>query len=435
MVTSFYLIFALAALMGLITSTQADSAQGGTTTASADEPNWPLLRAMKISMIVVIFFETLGASMLPWWFHRSKHAMMILNFGSCLSAGLILGLGLCHLDPNAASSFVSYFAIVGPVGLARAEDVTFPFSDFIAGITLLVLVFVENLATVHTHTHGHSHGFEAPPDDDHKLCRCHRSSQTDPRVLRDSCCGSDSGKCEDIAATDMRIVSATFTGTDLLERMCLSPQVCPAEDCMNMCPSDVPENSMIEFPSSTADAREVELENSSTPNNEETMAHTTKKDPIARGSRDQVIRAWVFCFALSLHSLFDGLSVGSETETKQFIAFVIAIVSHKFFDGFVVGVSMYLGRLPFWHTAAGLVFCAAMTPLGIGIAWAITSVTTGAGLLLAQALILSVSMGTFLFISIVELLPQGLADGRYRPLKVFVAMVGFGIMAVIAIWA
>jgi zinc transporter 1/2/3 len=126
--------------------------------------------------------------------------------------------------------------------------------------------------------------------------------------------------------------------------------------------------------------------------------------------------------------------VGSETETKQFVAFVIAIISHKFFDGFVVGVSLYLGRLPFWHTAAGLVFCAAMTPLGIGVGWAVTSATSGATLLLVQGIILSISLGTFLFISIVELLPQGLADGRMRPLKVFTAMIGFGIMALIAIW-
>jgi len=48
--------------------------------------------------------------------------------------------------------------------------------------------------------------------------------------------------------------------------------------------------------------------------------------------RDSMFRAWVFFFALSLHSVFDGLSVGVTKESSEFISTTVAVVSHKVFD-------------------------------------------------------------------------------------------------------
>ena len=47
--------------------------------------------------------------------------------------------------------------------------------------------------------------------------------------------------------------------------------------------------------------------------------------------RDSVLLAWVFFFALSLHSVFDGLGVGVATES-EFASVTVAVVSHKVFD-------------------------------------------------------------------------------------------------------
>jgi len=48
--------------------------------------------------------------------------------------------------------------------------------------------------------------------------------------------------------------------------------------------------------------------------------------------RDSVLLAWVFFFALSLHSVFDGLGVGVATEISEFASVTVAVVSHKVFD-------------------------------------------------------------------------------------------------------
>lgn len=74
-----------------------------------------------------------------------------------------------------------------------------------------------------------------------------------------------------------------------------------------------------------------------------------------------------------------------------------------------------------------------MTPLGIGVGLAITVDATVAGTLV-RAIILSMSAGSFLFISLMEMLPAGLEDGYYILLKATVTLAGWAIMVIAALW-
>ena len=72
-----------------------------------------------------------------------------------------------------------------------------------------------------------------------------------------------------------------------------------------------------------------------------------------------------------------------------------------------------LADFPRRHTAFALVFCALMTPLGILIGMAATETVRGASGQLSKAVIISMSSGSFIFISLVELLPAGLSNGKH----------------------
>jgi zinc transporter ZupT len=147
--------------------------------------------------------------------------------------------------------------------------------------------------------------------------------------------------------------------------------------------------------------------------------------------REAAMKAWVFFVALSLHSIMDGLSLGSERDINSFYAILVAVLAHKAFDGIALGVPVYLAQMPPLQTWGTLLFCAFMTPLGVGIGWAASEGSKGPQAMLASALIVSISAGSFLYISIMELLPASLHDGRYLPLKLFVFLVGFVAMAII----
>ena len=103
-------------------------------------------------------------------------------------------------------------------------------------------------------------------------------------------------------------------------------------------------------------------------------------------------------------------------------------------DGFALGVPVYFAKLPKHHTWFALIFCALMTPIGIAIGMAVTSALDGPGALLARAVILSMSTGSFFFISLVELLPSGLHSGGWTITKLVALFFGWGIMALLALY-
>eukprot|EP01012_Entosiphon_sulcatum_P004828 TRINITY_DN11_c0_g1_i1.p1 TRINITY_DN11_c0_g1~~TRINITY_DN11_c0_g1_i1.p1 ORF type:complete len:350 (-),score=48.48 TRINITY_DN11_c0_g1_i1:173-1222(-) len=153
-----------------------------------------------------------------------------------------------------------------------------------------------------------------------------------------------------------------------------------------------------------------------------------------RGKEKHMMDAYLFFIALSIHSIFDGLSVGAEQELHGFYALLIALVCHKALDGFALGVPVFYARLPLFHTLFALIFCASMTPLGIGIGWAATSSMNGAKAILARGIIVSISAGSFLFIAFIEMLPTALEEPNHLFLKITACFLGFGLMALIAIW-
>jgi zinc transporter ZupT len=169
--------------------------------------------------------------------------------------------------------------------------------------------------------------------------------------------------------------------------------------------------------------------------------------------RDAILRAWIFFGAMSLHSIFDGLVTGmgaghdhgpvhapgeaaneEEDAHGSMSAVAFAVIFHKIFDGISLGVPVYLASMRPLHANLALVLCALATPLGIIIGLATKEALEGAGSRrsLAEGVVLSVSGGSFLFISILELFPSALRDGRWTKSKLSAFSAGLLVMAVIA---
>ena len=149
-----------------------------------------------------------------------------------------------------------------------------------------------------------------------------------------------------------------------------------------------------------------------------------------RGRRTEAeLRAWVFTGAISVHALFDGLSLGAESSATGFLSVLVAVLAHKAFDGLATGAALYPAGYSL-KAAAGMLGVAALaTPVGIaiglGVGEALQGSDGGQAAALAEAIIVSMSGGSFLFISIVELLPAALSDGRRIGTKLLAFATGF----------
>eukprot|EP01098_Paradermamoeba_levis_P013993 TRINITY_DN6548_c0_g1_i2.p2 TRINITY_DN6548_c0_g1~~TRINITY_DN6548_c0_g1_i2.p2 ORF type:complete len:128 (-),score=34.01 TRINITY_DN6548_c0_g1_i2:255-638(-) len=125
-------------------------------------------------------------------------------------------------------------------------------------------------------------------------------------------------------------------------------------------------------------------------------------------------------------------------ELDGFYALLTAVCGHKLLDGIALGVPFFLAEVNLRICALAFFFCSAMTPMGIGIGMAITDQYSGSSAMLAKAIIISLSAGSFLFIALVEFLPTGFQTGSNSSLvltlKLVALIVGWGVMALIAIW-
>lgn len=335
-----------------------------------DESCRESLRDGKISLIVVLAVFTFVCSLLPWFFRRCfrQKAIDIINVLSALSGGVVFGALMSIMIPESSALFSEYLS-------EKYEDdldnpyADYPYSQLLLGATFIILIFLDHIAMHFGTVHGHSHG--------------------DITVLHDDTCVPKE------LAVEIRDEN-----------------------------SQVNNDSKID----TLESEEVDV---NADNTHTVQATVSQDDKPAKGGPKlrNHIQLFVFAAALAVHSILDGFAIGSEQSINGFYSMLIAVLSHKGFDGLVLGVPLFLGGVSLTTSVIILFISALMTPLGIGIALAVTETALS---VLPQAIVLSISAGSFLYISIIEMLPAAIRDGRLVHIKLVAFFIGWFALAIIA---
>ncbi|XP_039766344.1 zinc transporter ZIP3 isoform X2 [Ornithorhynchus anatinus] len=145
-------------------------------------------------------------------------------------------------------------------------------------------------------------------------------------------------------------------------------------------------------------------------------------------SHNNPLRLFSLVFALSAHSIFEGLALGLQEERDKMVSLFIGVAIHETLVAVALGINMAKSSLPLKEAAKLAVTVSAMIPLGIGI---------GLGIERAQNLVSSVASvllqglagGTFLFITFFEILAKELEDKNNRLLKVLFLVMGYAVLA------
>lgn len=400
---------------------------------------------------------------------------------SAAAAGVIFGALLTHMIPDTAASFKEYFEAT-----AAAEEHTeeeehghgheFPYNTMLIGAVFIILYAVDKLVVAHG-ADGHAHG--AGGDHDHvsdALKKLEDSAEAEAGVQLTTTgvavgkpAASSSAAGAGAAAAGGVTASASSASASIEERTGgESPrvEVAPgrASDCTD-CALAAVESAAGATPAPTsapggddehltlpvtegahqrkvlhvhaADAHTKATADVSTPVAASTSilelaAAKTKAADAAKQQRMAIVRAWVFVLALSLHAVFDGLSLGAEQNLEGFYSLVIAVCAHKAFDGLAVGAAVYPANFSFLQSMLMIGVCAAMTPIGIAIGYGATAADGHKNAVLAEAIIVSLSGGSFLFISLAELLPSAIRDGRLVAVKLGAFIAGWIALVVLA---
>ncbi|GBF88617.1 zinc transport protein [Raphidocelis subcapitata] len=134
--------------------------------------------------------------------------------------------------------------------------------------------------------------------------------------------------------------------------------------------------------------------------------------------------------ALCVHSLLEGMALGAQPTLRGTEDIFLAIVAHKGLAAYALGASIVESRASdakFW-TTIGLF--AAATPVGIFLGYGFAAHSGGVG-----AAVSALAAGTFIYVALMEVVPKELEDGRHRAAKMASMLVGFGLMSLLAVWA
>jgi len=136
----------------------------------------------------------------------------------------------------------------------------------------------------------------------------------------------------------------------------------------------------------------------------------------------------ILAVLLSAHSIIEGIALGVGTSAEDTKAVLIAIAGHKLFDAFAFGVNIAKRNPATPQLIRLIVGFSLMTPLGVLLGVSILQGTNN----LAAEVVKAVSSGTFIYISISEIILEEFNQPKDKNLKFLLLIVGAGSMIVLS---
>ena len=155
---------------------------------------------------------------------------------------------------------------------------------------------------------------------------------------------------------------------------------------------------------------------------------------------DNPFSAVLLTIAISIHVVLEGLGIGATQDIGDLQAAFIAVAVHKAFVAFALAENVVSSgywedktQRKYFYLSLGTFII--LSILGIGIGWAISSSGDG----LVAAVLIGITSGSFIYVSVVEILPQETKNIKREHLAVMPPIIsfllGYGLMSVLALWA
>lgn len=148
------------------------------------------------------------------------------------------------------------------------------------------------------------------------------------------------------------------------------------------------------------------------------------------------IRDIVLMVALSIHMIFDGLGIGLLDKESKVWSVLVAVCIHRVLIFFSMGLTICSSNTTVKFIGA-MVYMAVMSALGLGIGIAVSSQEGNPAVGIASAVLQGIAVGTFLHVTVCEILIPEFEHSkrRQRIPKVFAVCLGCALLAVVLYFA
>ncbi|KAM3728909.1 Zinc transporter ZIP1 [Dirofilaria immitis] len=146
------------------------------------------------------------------------------------------------------------------------------------------------------------------------------------------------------------------------------------------------------------------------------------------------VRAILLVMALSLHAIFEGLSLGLVGGMDEILQIFFALLLHKTVIGFSLGIRLVQSTLsPAMALVWSTVFAVQIIVGGFGGIAILDFVSRGSPLIAGKVSFIAqaIACGTFLYITCFEILPREFHQYQLRIAKLFSLIAGFVLIAIL----
>lgn len=170
-----------------------------------------------------------------------------------------------------------------------------------------------------------------------------------------------------------------------------------------------------------------------------------KEDLIINKNRVLITRNFILIISLTIHSLFEGIALGTTKEYKSFLELFFAIIIHKSIIAFSVGLKLMNLTTKNLIYFACFIFSIA-TPIGILFVVSVQELLPqNHTAKIIHEILRAFACGTFFYITFFDVLPHELNittnhrhigsnhSNRYRLLKVICILIGFSFIGVLSL--
>eukprot|EP01090_Pellita_catalonica_P018390 TRINITY_DN5925_c0_g1_i2.p1 TRINITY_DN5925_c0_g1~~TRINITY_DN5925_c0_g1_i2.p1 ORF type:complete len:319 (-),score=26.54 TRINITY_DN5925_c0_g1_i2:55-1011(-) len=139
--------------------------------------------------------------------------------------------------------------------------------------------------------------------------------------------------------------------------------------------------------------------------------------------------SYILLAVLSVHSVIAGLAIGVQDGESNTVALFIAVIAHKWVESFALGISILRTEMRWPKFLKIIAFYVTMVPIGIIIGGVLSEVISGKSGDVLTACLTAIASGTFLYVSIVDIIIEEFATSEDRFIKFPLLVFGFCSMA------
>jgi zinc transporter 1/2/3 len=344
---------------------------------------------LQVICLAVLFIAMTVCSIIPvllvWKknnVHISERMSTWISFGNCIAGGVFLGMCFLGLFPYVHEKFAEV--------LSNAKITTaFPLSEFVIIIGFFLIFAVEHLIITTRN----------------KIEKEARSSEDAVRVPH---AGIDG---------DLRKMDEDESYVRLLELDAQDQDLCE-ENAVSLSKPSFSSHNFHCGPSKTQGLHSAGV------------THHVHCDMSFAVSKATGLRYLILLLAISIHSLFEGVTLGLQTNQVKLFHLFLAVLFHEMLVALALGANIAKLNLGLMGSLKYILIVTGSIPVGILLGLLIGAAP---GLLGASvsAVLQGIAAGIFIHVTFMEIIPEELSGKKCCFLKILFFFIGFMVMAVV----